>query len=164
MFRVSPWITYDPAPDVRIENLTRTNTHFYNMPEDVEMDAPQISTLKDEDTPEPQPPARQGKFRVKLLMGEGKSKRAASASSSPAHKPTAHAGESDEEEDDDDDEEEEDQLIDDDDDDDTKSTILPGPPVSSPEKRGSVTKRGSSTPRGGRGRGGGKRKGRSGEL
>jgi hypothetical protein len=64
------------------------------------MDAPQISTLREEETPPPQQPARTSKFRVKLLVNEN----------------TGGAGKKDvlEEEDGEDElEDEEDQLIDD---------------------------------------------------
>lgn len=150
MFRVSPWITYDPAPEARQEGLTRTNNHFYNMPDDVEMDAPQIDTLREEETPEPQPttPARTSKFRVKLLVNETKTKKAPASSS---RKQTAQNADS---EDDDDDDDEEDQLIDDDEEE-TK-TAVPSV-VPSPEKRGTAAKRGTTTTGRGRGRGGGRR-------
>ena len=151
MFRVSPWITYDPAPEARQEGLTRTNNHFYNMPEDVDMDAPQISTLRDEESPEPQQtPARTSKFRVKLLVNESKAKRPAGASASASRKHSAPSVESEE----DDDEEEEDQLIDDDEED--AKAAVPSPTIFI-EKRGTTAKRGASTGRG-RGRGGGRRK------
>jgi hypothetical protein len=66
---------------------------------DVNMDAPQISTLREEETPPPQQPARTSKFRVKLLVNEN----------------TAGASVKDVLEDDGEDEleDEEDQLIDD---------------------------------------------------
>jgi len=149
MFRASPWITYDPSPDARSEPLVRSNVHFYSsMSEDVDMDAPQISTLREEETPEPQP-ARTSKFRVKLLVNEGK--RSASMGSSASQKPTQAGSEEDEDEDE---EEEEDQLIDDDDDD-----VKPPPvvPVATP----AVSTRGSPAKRG-RGRGGRRRGGRGG--
>lgn len=77
------------------------------MPTDVDMGTPQISTLREEETPPPQP--TKGKFRVNLLVGE----KAASAGPSIApKKPTV--GESEEEEEEQD-ELEEDQLIDDED-------------------------------------------------
>ncbi|KAH9948184.1 Dopey, N-terminal-domain-containing protein [Amylocystis lapponica] len=152
MFRVSPWITYDPSADARTEPLIRSNTHFYNMNEDVEMDAPQISTLREEETPEPAP-ARTSKFRVKLLVNEGK--RAGSLTGPSLHKQTP--AESDDE--DEEDEDEEDQLIDDDDDDSVKWSAPPAIPV--PEPHVPASTRGSPTKRGqGRGRGGGRRRGR----
>jgi Wiskott-Aldrich syndrome protein len=80
---------------------------------DIDMDAPQISTLRDEETP---PPTRTSKFRVKLLIND--SKGAASSSSRKQG----------EDEDEDEDEDEEDQLIDDDDDD---NSINPNPLTSS---------------------------------
>ncbi|KAH9929733.1 uncharacterized protein B0H18DRAFT_996001 [Fomitopsis serialis] len=135
MFRVSPWITYDPSSDARAETLARN------------MDAPQISTLPD--TPEPAP-ARTSKFRVKLLVNEGK--RASSHSSTAPHARTKRASDEDEDED----EEEEDQLIDDDDDEPSRPSrsahaIQPAPvPTPSTSGRGQATKRGQGR---GRGRG-----------
>ncbi|KAF9245666.1 hypothetical protein BU15DRAFT_70737 [Melanogaster broomeanus] len=94
------------------------------MDEDVDMDAPQISTLREENTP---PPSRTSKFRVKLLVGDKKGK---GKSSSPSGSATARKNipptqsqpqpQSDEEVDE---EDEEDQLIDDDE---------PAPPISAP--------------------------------
>ena len=51
------------------------------MTEDVDMDAPQISTLREETTPEPNP--ARSKFRVKLLVGDkgGEGSKASSVSS-----------------------------------------------------------------------------------
>ncbi|KAI0067984.1 hypothetical protein BV25DRAFT_1911020 [Artomyces pyxidatus] len=82
---------------------------------DTDMDAPQISTLRDDDSPPPAPsPTRTGKFRVKLLVNETK----------PGTKFITFNGETGEEaagpsdgpdEEDVPDEDEEDQLIDDDD-------------------------------------------------
>ncbi|KAI0964350.1 hypothetical protein AcW1_001189 [Taiwanofungus camphoratus] len=142
MFRVSPWITYDPSPDARSEPLVRSNIHFYNMNDDVEMDAPQISTLREEETPEPQPtPARTSKFRVKLLVNEGK--RSGSLASSASQKQT-HAESDDEDED----EDEEDQLIDDDDEDLKPTAVIP--PLTTVSSRGSPAKRGQGRGRGGK--------------
>jgi len=124
------------------------------------MDAPQISTLPEEGSPEPQrlsarvpkPP------RVKLRLSEGKPP-VASTSSSLARQ----IGPASEEEDDDEDEDEEDQLIDDDDDDDirpppptiTIPVTLPTPPsIPTTSARGTASKRGV-----GRGRGGGRKRG-----
>ncbi|KAH9897894.1 hypothetical protein C8Q73DRAFT_833992 [Cubamyces lactineus] len=111
------------------------------MTEDVDMDAPQISTLRDETSPEPNPIP---KVRLKLSVDKGQSSKAGSTSSK-------HARADSEEDDDEDDEDEEDQLIDDDDDDvPVKPAPAIPPPVSAPA-RGSPAKRGS------RGRGGGRR-------
>ncbi|KAH9858301.1 Dopey, N-terminal-domain-containing protein [Lenzites betulinus] len=111
--------------------------------EDIDMDAPQISTLREDTTPEPHP-ARSNKFKLKLLVNEkGEGSKAGSTSSKHAR--------ADSEDDDEDDEDEEDQLIDDDDDDVPK---LPPPTIPIPvlpPVRGSPAKRGS------RGRGGGRR-------
>ncbi|CCM03664.1 uncharacterized protein FIBRA_05808 [Fibroporia radiculosa] len=109
------------------------------MNEDVDMDAPQISTLREEETPEPQP-ARTSKFRVKLLVNEGK------RSGSSTRKEVRGRSEDEEDEED----EEEDQLIDDDDDDDVSQPI-PTPVIPIVP---SLTSRGSPSKRGGRGRGG----------
>ncbi|KAL6304908.1 hypothetical protein BKA93DRAFT_928236 [Sparassis latifolia] len=145
-FRVSPWITYDPSPDARNEPLVRSNIHFSSMNEDVDMDAPQISTLREEETPEPQPsPSRTSKFRVKLLVNEGKRCSLPSTST----RKQAQAGSEDDEED----EDEEDQLIDDDEDDTQAAPLAPpAQPVAS--TRGLPAKRGL-----GRGRGGGRKRG-----
>ncbi|KAG2365520.1 hypothetical protein BDR07DRAFT_1459118 [Suillus spraguei] len=95
------------------------------MDEDVDMDAPQISTLREETTPPP--PSRTSKFRVKLLVTEKKGKGKSSSPSvsttnkkavpvllpppppPPAPQAQAHSDDDVEEED------EEDQLIDDED-------------------------------------------------
>lgn len=65
MFRASPWIPYGPPSDSQPSQP---------MDNDVEMDAPQISTLHDEGESPPAnaSPARTGKFRVKLLVNEAK--------------------------------------------------------------------------------------------
>ncbi|TFY63325.1 hypothetical protein EVJ58_g3323 [Rhodofomes roseus] len=126
MFRVSPWITYDPSPDARTETLARSNVHFSSMGGDVDMDAPQISTLREDNTPEPTP-ARTSKFRVKLLVNEGKR-----AGSHQSAAPRAHAKRGSDE-DEDEDEEEEDQLIDDDDDE------LSKPPPPAPPRHSACT-------------------------
>ena len=150
MFRVSPWIQYDPNGETQQDHshLTRTdNIRFRSMNEDIEMDAPQISTLRDDETPPPQP-ARTGKFRVKLVMGDNKRAGSSAAGPSPRKR------ESDEDEDD---EDEEDQLIDDDDDEPrvpapAAAAALPAPTTN--EKRGTGAKRGTGVGRGrGRGRG-----------
>lgn len=142
-FRVAPWKTYDPSLEARNDSLPRNNLQSLDMSEDVDMDAPQISTLREDDTPEPPPtPARTSKFRVKLLVNEGK--RAGSLASTSSQKPAR--ADSDEE---DEDEEEEDQLIDDDDEA-PKPAVLPPPVV--PSTRGTAPKRG-------RGRGGGRKRG-----
>lgn len=95
------------------------------MDEDVDMDAPQISTLREETTPPP--PSRTSKFRVKLLVTEKKGKGKSSSPSvattnkkavplpppppppPPVPQARAHSDDDVEEED------EEDQLIDDED-------------------------------------------------
>ncbi|TFK94995.1 hypothetical protein K466DRAFT_571453 [Polyporus arcularius HHB13444] len=120
------------------------------MTEDVDMDAPQISTLHDEASPEPRPAP--SKFRVKLLVNN-KSESSKAGSVSSKH------GRADSDDDDDDDEdEEEDQLIDDDDDEAVKpAPAIPAqvtaPVAATPPKRGG---RGRGGGRGGRGRGRGR--------
>lgn len=122
--------------------------------EDVEMDAPQISTLPEEGSPEPQQSARTTKPpRVKLRLSEGKPPAASTSSSL-----SKQVGASDDE---DDDEDEEDQLIDDDDDDVRPAptitipvTLPPPPPVTTTTTRGTGSRRGV-----GRGRGGGRKRG-----
>ncbi|KAK7686632.1 hypothetical protein QCA50_010232 [Cerrena zonata] len=149
MFRASPWVTYDPNLDA-----TTSNSHsFPHIPamasEDVEMDAPQISTLREDETPEPDPtPARTTKFRVKLLVGGGKA--GSSSSKTQMSQP-----ESEDDDEDDDDDDEEDQLIDDDDEEEPEvKVVTPSPAVSAaPSARGTPVKRGAA----GRGRGGRKR-------
>ncbi|KAG1754715.1 uncharacterized protein EDB91DRAFT_248784 [Suillus paluster] len=94
------------------------------MDEDVDMDAPQISTLREENTP---PPSRTSKFRVKLLVTEKKGKGKSSSPSVPASNkkvapqppvppPPPPAPQTRPQSDDDvEEEDEEDQLIDDED-------------------------------------------------
>ncbi|KAG5652197.1 hypothetical protein H0H81_005932 [Sphagnurus paluster] len=48
MFRASPWVTYEPT--------TSQSLDTHDMDQDVDMDAPQISTLRDEESPPPQQP------------------------------------------------------------------------------------------------------------
>ncbi|KAH7930455.1 hypothetical protein BV22DRAFT_1116228 [Leucogyrophana mollusca] len=94
------------------------------MDEDVDMDSPHISTLREENTP---PPSRQSKFRVKLVVNEGKRKTKGKSSSPtvappvrkpipPPPPPQPPVPVQSEDELDVDEEDEEDQLIDDDDD------------------------------------------------
>lgn len=149
-FRASPWIHFnaEPHPDhPRSDN----NIRFRSMNEDVDMDAPQISTLREEASPEPQA-SRTSKFRVKLLMGDNK-RAGSSAGTVSAKKADANPDTEDEDEDD---EDEEDQLIDDDDDE-PKAAPPPVAVVSAPvpaEKRTTGAKRGAAA--GGRGRGRGR--------
>ena len=100
---------------------------------DVDMGTPQISTLRDEETPPPQPVPTRGKFRVNLLVGE---RTAANHPSSSAPRRSAVESEDEEEQD----ELEEDQLIDDDDDAiqlkrPLSVTLPPAKPKLSPKKR-----------------------------
>lgn len=94
------------------------------MDDDVTMDAPQISTLREDPTP---PPSRGSKFRVKLLVVDKKGKGKSSSPSVPAaarksipQNQTEPQPKSEEEVDE---EDEEDQLIDDDE---------PAPSISAP--------------------------------
>ncbi|KIP11757.1 hypothetical protein PHLGIDRAFT_124649 [Phlebiopsis gigantea 11061_1 CR5-6] len=153
MFRVSPWIPYDPNAEAQHDH-SRSESRHRNMNEDVDMDAPQISTLREEETPEPQPnPSRQGKFRVKLVMNEGKMP-------APVPGPSTKKAAGRETDDEDEEDDEEDQLIDDDDEE-SKAPPPPLPVVSAPptqvEKPPTGAKRGTGI---GRGRGGGRGRGR----
>lgn len=120
MFRASPWINYEPGTDSRNLALptdhhpahynNRARLHYNIMNDDVDMDAPQISTLREEETPPPQLPIpSRSKFRVNLLVGEKKGTSSPSASGS--RKPGMESAEEYDEEEHD--ELEEDQLIDD---------------------------------------------------
>ncbi|KDQ63059.1 hypothetical protein JAAARDRAFT_365202 [Jaapia argillacea MUCL 33604] len=106
MFRVSPWISYDPSRnDEQQPETSRQGSD--TMDDDIDMDAPLISTLREEDSPAPEStPAsvRTSKFRVKLLVNKRPG---------PSSSPAKSGVESEEEEEEE--EEEEDQLIDDDD-------------------------------------------------
>ena len=103
-FRASPWVTYEPTTSYHRQQ-TRQATE---MDVDVDMDAPQISTLPEEATP---PPAS-----VKSKSKPGWSK--PQGWSKGPNGPPLHSGKSPHSrEDQDEPEEEEDQLIDDDDDD-----------------------------------------------
>lgn len=121
MFRASPWINYEPGADSSrhlalppdhhpAHYNNRARQHYNIMNDDVDMDAPQISTLREEDTPPPQLPIpSRSKFRVNLLVGEKKGTNPPSLSGS-----RKTGMESDQEDDDEEhDELEEDQLIDD---------------------------------------------------
>ncbi|KAI8981166.1 hypothetical protein BD414DRAFT_491857 [Trametes punicea] len=117
------------------------------MADDIDMDAPQISTLREETSPEPNPVP---KVRLKLLVND-RSQGSKAGSTSSKH------GRADSDEDDEDEDEEEDQLIDDDDDDISKQAPAIPPPVApvrgSPAKRGSRGRGGGRRGRGGRGAG-----------
>ena len=54
-FRASPWVTYDPSISSRTRQQPASDS---DMDEDIVMDAPQISTLREEDSPPPQPPKK----------------------------------------------------------------------------------------------------------
>ena len=108
MFRASPWVNYGPATDYQGPHT--------DMDREIDMDAPQISTLREEATPPPQ--IKSGAVR------KGKQANKPSATSSwPRPRPKkSHTDEEYDEV-----EEEEDQLIDDDDD-----MMKPLPPASLP--------------------------------
>ncbi|PBL00347.1 hypothetical protein ARMGADRAFT_1159693 [Armillaria gallica] len=98
------------------------------MDEDVDMDAPQISTLREEVTPPP--PQRTG-IRVKLVVGK---KNAGPTVTVPSKRPHT-------EDEADEDEDQEDQLIDDDDDVNAKPSKAPPRPVEATPKRKAPVKR-----------------------
>ena len=106
-FRASPWVTYEPTTSYPNRQQPRPATE---MDVDVDMDAPQISTLPEEATP---PPAS-----VKSKSKPGWSK--PQGWSKGPNGPPLHSGKSPHSpfmrDDQDEPEEEEDQLIDDDDD------------------------------------------------
>lgn len=113
------------------------------MSEDVEMDAPKISTLNEEEPTEP--PSRatvptNPKLRVKLLLGDAKR-------STPSTSKTSNADPS---EDEDEDEDEEDQLIDDDEDE-KPAPVVPPPVTTSARSSTASSKRGGPRTRGGAG-------------
>lgn len=108
MFRASPWVSYDPT----------ANQHSTDNMDDVDMDAPQISTLREEETPPPQKPKASNARRGKST----KQAKTTTAWVKPPRKEHLTEEEYDEAE------EEEDQLIDDDDD----GMMKPMPPAALP--------------------------------
>ncbi|KAI0050611.1 hypothetical protein FA95DRAFT_1676635 [Auriscalpium vulgare] len=107
MFRASPWITYDPPA---LPSAPMDADH------DADLDAPQISTLREEDTPPPppSPAANRGKFRVKLLVNEPKPGTKFITFNGETGEEAAGASDAPDEEDAPEDDDEEDELIDDD--------------------------------------------------
>ncbi|KAH9486440.1 hypothetical protein JR316_0000505 [Psilocybe cubensis] len=101
-FRASPWVTYEPTTT---SFSNRQQVSESEMDDDIDMEAPQISTLREEETPPPQPPK-------KLVINPRKRPAATPASTEP-WSGTKKKKESNEEEED---EELIDELIDDDDD------------------------------------------------
>ncbi|KAA1471433.1 hypothetical protein DENSPDRAFT_115569 [Dentipellis sp. KUC8613] len=159
MFRASPWISYGPI-STDSSSPHHASRHGSEMDEDVDMDAPQISTLREEDSPPPtSSPARTGKFRVKLLVNNNETKMNTKFISfnGETGEEAGETDEVDEEDEADEEDDEEDQLIDDDDDVNSVS-VASGPPVAGPSSRGGgPSKRGQK-----KSRGQGKRRGRAG--
>ncbi|TFY67970.1 hypothetical protein EVG20_g3734 [Dentipellis fragilis] len=157
MFRASPWISYGPI-STDSSSPHHASRHGSEMDEDVDMDAPQISTLREEDSPPPtSSPARTGKFRVKLLVNnEAKANTKFISFNGETGEEAGETDEVDEEDEADEEDDEEDQLIDDDDDVNSVS-VASGPPVAGPSSRGGPSKRGQK-----KSRGQGKRRGRAG--
>jgi hypothetical protein len=120
-FRASPWVTYEPTISYPNRQQPRPATE---MDVDVDMDAPQISTLSEEATP---PPASmKSKSKPGWPKPQGWSK--------GPNGPPLHSGKSPHSpftRDDQDEPEEEDQLIDDDDDDDDDDAHQPSATSSS---------------------------------
>ncbi|KAF7436293.1 hypothetical protein PC9H_003122 [Pleurotus ostreatus] len=116
MFRASPWISF--KPDVHQED---------QMDNDVDMDAPQISTLREEETPPPPKVTR----RIRLVVKE-------KPPVSPAPS-VARTQATEDDVDNDNDEDEEDQLIDDDND--GAASVPPVVETPSPTKRKAAAKR-----------------------
>lgn len=119
VFRVSDWVEYEPTVESRNYIPNRNN----EMDGDIDMDAPQISTLREEETPPPQrTPPHSSRFRVKLVAKESGNAPSPSGSDpywftiGPPRSQQGGAGHTEDEDDDDDGSDEEDQLIDDDDD------------------------------------------------
>lgn len=147
-FRASPWISYDPST-TQPDDAQRLGNDEMDM--DIDMDAPQISTLREDDDTPPPAKTRVSKFRVKLRVNEPSSSAPPSSSPRGPHTPR------DTEEDDEDEEDEEDQLADDDDVPQPVPTIIP--PVITTPSHSSSSKRGGHTTSGrGRGRGRGRGK------
>ncbi|KAG7099895.1 hypothetical protein E1B28_001696 [Marasmius oreades] len=119
-FRVGPWVSYEPP------SSSHTST-FGVMDDDVDMDAPQISTLRDEQTPPP-PKANNPRFKLKLVVKD-KTKTITSSAGKP------YTG--DDEEGEEEEEDQEDQLIDDDD------GPIPAASLSSKRKAGTAAPGGS---------------------
>ncbi|TFK26747.1 hypothetical protein FA15DRAFT_702502 [Coprinopsis marcescibilis] len=123
MFRASPWVTYQPTPDPSQTrgqpppNTLGGQTLVMDMAMDVDMDAPQIQTLKDEDSPPPQRPQKKAKKSWKA------------AAPAPRNESARKKAAASEEEFDEPQEDEEDQLIDDDEEGGARpsSSALPGP-------------------------------------
>lgn len=104
-FRASPWVTYEPTTSYPNRQQPRPTTE---MDVDVDMDAPQISTLPEEATPPPASAKSKSKPGWSKPQGWNKG----------PNGPPLQSGRSPHSRDDlDEPEEEEDQLIDDDDDD-----------------------------------------------
>ncbi|KAF8079120.1 hypothetical protein FPV67DRAFT_1467583 [Lyophyllum atratum] len=123
MFRASPWVTYEP---------TTTQGHLsdsYDMDQDVDMDAPQISTLRESESPPPQPKASTSGRRSKT------------SHKPPPVWPRPRRKELNTDEEYDEVEEEEDQLIDDDDE---LMKPVPAAALPNPARSGDSSKRKTS--------------------
>lgn len=129
-FRASPWVTYDP-PASTSQSQSQNHPSDDEMDEDVDMDAPQISTLREDDSPPPPPPPPPSQSPKKAASTRKtkplpKSKKPidwAQIRNSVAERNSPGS-----EDEPDEPEEEEDQLIDDDDDDDIpKPSPVPTP-------------------------------------
>ncbi|THH19013.1 hypothetical protein EW146_g2078 [Bondarzewia mesenterica] len=156
MFRASPWISYDPASGEPLVEETELSQQPQDMDEDVDMDAPQISTLREEDSPPPNSsPSHTGKFRVKLLVNEMKPGTKFITFNGETGEEAGETDEADEEEDEVEDDEE-DQLIDDDDEDISSNPVTPGP------LGAGLSARGAAPSTRGKVKGARKRKGRAG--
>ncbi|KAL0565855.1 hypothetical protein V5O48_016165 [Marasmius crinis-equi] len=103
-FRVGPWVSYEPP-----SSSSHTSSFPVMDQQDVDMEAPQISTLREEETPPP-PRASNPRFKLKLVVKDKTKTITSSSAGAGSGKPRTEAQEGEEEEDD-----QEDQLIDDDD-------------------------------------------------
>jgi hypothetical protein len=129
MFRASPWVTYDPPVNQQLEP--------HEMDEDIDMDAPQISILREEETP---PPVQKSASTSRRGKASAKPRTADFPTwPRPVRKEPQTEEEFEEAE------EEEDQLIDDDDDDDMKpvppTALSAGRSGDPPSKRKSPAKK-----------------------
>lgn len=130
-FRASPWVTYDPSTST-LQSQSQNHPSDDEMDEDVDMDAPQISTLRDEDSPPPPPPPPPSQSPKKAASTRKtkalpKSKKPIDWAQIQIRNSVAERKSPGSEDEPDEPEEEEDQLIDDDDDDIPKPSPVPTP-------------------------------------